>query len=92
MISLMAARGRRHRGNTSRYDRASGLPYKISVTFSPDDAVKLLDAMDALDVSASGVVDVLMARFTIGTKSCRIEAATIPRAEGVDPLPLASGG
>jgi len=57
--------GVRQRGNTSSYDPASGLSYRPTPTFPPEEGGKLVKAAEALNVSVSEVLRRLVQQMPV---------------------------
>lgn len=88
----MATRGVRQPGRNrkSTYDPTLGLPYRLTVVLSPDEAVKAIEAADQADISLSGLIAQLVRRMPVDDNGRPTWAE--PKQEVTDPLPLASGG
>ncbi|MEV6349579.1 hypothetical protein [Actinoplanes sp. NPDC051851] len=68
--------GARQKGNAPQYDVASGCTWRPNPTLEPTQAIKLFTAMGALETSASGVINELIARVEFDENGTPIWADT----------------
>ena len=85
----MAHRGQRQPAHRASYDPAWGKPYRLTVTLTPDEAVKAIAAAEAADISLSGLMGQLVQRMPVADDG---RPTWAPEREVTDPLPIASGG
>lgn len=67
-------------GRPAEYDPSSGRSWRPGGTFAPDTALKLYRAMEALDVSASGVLNELVRRMEVDDNGRPLWADEVPQA------------
>ncbi|MBN1172909.1 MAG: hypothetical protein JXA67_12105 [Micromonosporaceae bacterium] len=67
-------------GRAPEYDPTSGRSWRPGGTFAPDNAHKLFRAMEALGVSASGVLNELVRRMEIDANGRPLWAEDMPQA------------
>jgi hypothetical protein len=77
------------RGNRPQYDVTSGDTWRPNPTLEPAQAIKLYLAMGALDTSASGVINELIARMDFAPDGTPVWADT---RQPICPAPTATQG